>query len=59
VGSYGHGNEPLDSIKGGEFIEYVSNYQLLKEDCGPLRLFQTREEDELSVNNRKKSEQYL
>jgi hypothetical protein len=25
-----HGNEPSGSIKGGELVEYLSDYQLLK-----------------------------
>jgi hypothetical protein len=31
MGSCEHGNEPLGSIKGEEF-DWVSDYQLLKED---------------------------
>jgi hypothetical protein len=30
-----HGNKRLDSIKGGEFIDWLSDYQLLKEDSTP------------------------
>jgi len=32
VGSCEHGNEPSGSIKGGGFIDYLSNCQLLKKD---------------------------
>jgi hypothetical protein len=28
VGSCGHGNEPSDSIKGGEFLDQWSDYQM-------------------------------
>jgi hypothetical protein len=30
-----HGNELLGSIKGGEFIDLLSNYQLVKKDSAP------------------------
>jgi hypothetical protein len=29
VGFYEHGNEPTDSIKGGEFLDQLYDYQLL------------------------------
>jgi hypothetical protein len=29
------GNEPSGSIKGGEFLDYLSEYQLFKEDYAP------------------------
>jgi hypothetical protein len=32
AGSCEHGNEPSDSIKGGEFLDNVSDYQLLNKD---------------------------
>jgi hypothetical protein len=32
AGSCGTGNEPSSSIKGGEFVEQLSDYQLLKKD---------------------------
>jgi hypothetical protein len=32
VGCYGHGDELLGSIKGGEFLEYLSDYYLLEKD---------------------------
>jgi hypothetical protein len=32
VGRCEHGNEPLGSIKGGEFLDKLSDYQLLKKD---------------------------
>jgi hypothetical protein len=35
VGCCEHGNEPLGSIKGGEFLDYLSNCQLLKKDSAP------------------------
>jgi hypothetical protein len=35
VGSCEHGNEPPGSIKGGEFLDYLSNYQLFKKDSAP------------------------
>jgi len=31
VGSCEHDNEPLDSIKGDEFLHYLSEYYLLKD----------------------------
>jgi hypothetical protein len=34
-GSYEHGNEISGSIKGGEFLELLSDCQLLKKDCAP------------------------
>jgi hypothetical protein len=33
VGSNNHGNEDSNSVKGEEFIELLSYYQLLKKDC--------------------------
>jgi len=30
-----HGNEPSGTIKGREFIGYLSDCQLLKKDCTP------------------------
>jgi hypothetical protein len=30
------GNEPSGSIKGGEFLEKLIHYQLVKEDCASL-----------------------
>jgi hypothetical protein len=33
AGSCEHGNEPSGSIKVGEFLDYLSNYQLLNRDC--------------------------
>jgi hypothetical protein len=38
VGSCEHGNEPSDSIKGGELVDYPSDCQLLKKDSVPLDL---------------------
>jgi hypothetical protein len=35
AGSVGHGNEPSGSIKGGEFINYLSDYYLLEKDSAP------------------------
>jgi hypothetical protein len=34
-GSCEHGNEPSGSTKGGEFLGYLSDYQLLKKDSAP------------------------
>jgi hypothetical protein len=36
AGSREHGNEPLGSIKGGEFLDHMSGCQLLKEDCAEI-----------------------
>jgi hypothetical protein len=36
VGSCEHGNEPSDSIKGREFLDYLSDCQFLKKDPAPL-----------------------
>jgi hypothetical protein len=30
-----HGNEPSGSIKGGEFVDYLDDCQLLKKDSTP------------------------
>jgi hypothetical protein len=30
-----HDNEPSGSIKGEEFLEYLSDYQFLKKDSAP------------------------
>jgi hypothetical protein len=35
AGSYEHGNEPSRSIKGGEFLDCVSDYQLVKRASAP------------------------
>jgi len=32
-----YGDEPSDSMKGGEFLEYVSDYKLLKKHSAPRR----------------------
>jgi hypothetical protein len=32
AGSCEHGNEPLGSIKDGEFLDYLRDYQILKMD---------------------------
>jgi hypothetical protein len=34
-----HSNEPMDSIKGGEFVDQLSDYQLLKKDSAPFSYF--------------------
>jgi hypothetical protein len=34
-GSRERGNEPSSSIKGREFLDLLSGYQFLKEDCAP------------------------
>jgi len=31
LGYYEHSNEPSGSIKGGTFLDHLSNYQLLKD----------------------------
>jgi hypothetical protein len=30
-----HGNEPSGIINGGEFLDWLSDYQLLEEDSAP------------------------
>jgi hypothetical protein len=30
-----HGDETSNAIKGGEFLDYLSNYQLLRMDSAP------------------------
>jgi hypothetical protein len=35
AGSYYHGNEPLGCIKGGEFLDFLSDHDVLKEDSAP------------------------
>jgi hypothetical protein len=37
VGSFEHGNEPAGSIKGGEFLDHMSDYQILKKDSAPWK----------------------
>jgi hypothetical protein len=33
VGCCEHGNEPSDSIKSGEFLDELRNYQVVQTDC--------------------------
>jgi hypothetical protein len=35
AGFYEHGNECSGSIKSGEFLDYLSDYQLLKKYSAP------------------------
>jgi hypothetical protein len=35
VGCCEHGNEPLGSVKCGEFVHKLRNCQLFKKDCAP------------------------
>jgi len=35
VGSCGHDNEPLDSMRGRVFLDYLNDYWLLKKDSAP------------------------
>jgi len=42
AGSCEHGNEPSDYMKGGEFLDYLSDYQRLK-DSAPLRELATEQ----------------
>jgi len=37
AGSHGHGNEPSgsSSVKGGKFLDQLSDYRLLKKDFAP------------------------
>jgi hypothetical protein len=35
VGCCEHGDEPSGSIKDGEFIDWLKDYQLLKKNCAP------------------------
>jgi len=30
-----HGNEPLDFIKGGQFLDQLSEYKLIKKESAP------------------------
>jgi hypothetical protein len=39
AGSCDHGDEPLDFIKGLEFLHQLSDYQLLKKYSAPLSSF--------------------
>jgi hypothetical protein len=32
AGSCEHGNEPLGSIKGGEFLDWLNDYHLIRKD---------------------------
>lgn len=36
-GSCEHGNAPLDSMQGREFLEHVSYYQVLRKNLAPGR----------------------
>jgi len=36
AGCYEYSNEPADSIKRGEFLDHMSNYQLLENDSAEL-----------------------
>jgi hypothetical protein len=36
AGSCEHGNELLGSIKGGKFVDYLSDCQLFNKDSGPI-----------------------
>jgi hypothetical protein len=38
VGSFDHDNEPLGFIKGRQFLEHKSDYQLLKYNCPRVSL---------------------
>jgi hypothetical protein len=38
MGSCEHGNEPSGSIKGGEFLDYLSDYYILKMVYAPMEL---------------------
>jgi hypothetical protein len=38
VGSCKLGNKPSDSIKGGEFLDKLSDYELLKKDSEVSKL---------------------
>jgi hypothetical protein len=35
VGCCEHSNEPLDYVKGGEFVDLMSDCQLLNKDSAP------------------------
>jgi hypothetical protein len=35
TGSFEHDNEPSGSVDGGEFVDYLSDYSLLKKDFAP------------------------
>jgi hypothetical protein len=37
VGGFEHGNGPSGSIEVREFLDYLSDYQLLKNDAAPWR----------------------
>jgi hypothetical protein len=30
-----HSNEPSGTIRGGEFLDWLSDYYILKKDCAP------------------------
>jgi hypothetical protein len=38
AGSCEYGNKPSNSIKGGEFLNWVSDYWLLKKNSAPIEL---------------------
>jgi hypothetical protein len=38
-GSCEHGNEPSGSIKGGEFLDRLSDHKIRKKDCAPRNSF--------------------
>jgi hypothetical protein len=37
--SYEHGNEPPCSISDGEFLDQMSNYELLRKSCAPTFVY--------------------
>jgi hypothetical protein len=45
TGCYEHGNESSDSLKRWEFLEYIGNYQLPKEDSSQWNKLQFTLED--------------
>jgi hypothetical protein len=45
-----HGDEHLGTINGGEFLEYLSDFWLLKKVCPPLSYFINEYEVESDKN---------
>jgi hypothetical protein len=50
MGCCEHDNEPSGSIKGEEFLDYVSDYQLLKKDSTPWNWFVTNRVTRVTKN---------
>jgi len=53
VGCFEHGTEPLCSIKEGEFLDSLKDYQLLQEKKFKIYLYVARTPPRLTINDGK------